>query len=136
MIEAMILLAVFGVQDFKTKQLDSRGLWGALILAAGLAALKGKLFPEGILGMLLGVFMMAVSRLTKGQLGDGDALILMTTGLLLGLRQNLELFFLALFLASIYSGYLLIVKHQKRNYEIAFVPFLASAQLLLLILLR
>lgn len=136
MVEAIIILAVFGIQDFRTKKLSTYWLWVAFALAAGMAALKGELFPAGVWGMALGMVMMAVSKLTKGQFGNGDAFLLIVTGVLLGLQRNLELFFLALLLASIYSGYLLVIKRCKKGREIAFVPFLAVAQVFLSLIHR
>ena len=134
MLEATVMLVIFGIEDSKKKKLGTKKLYFAFALAFVLACIRGSLFPEGIAGMLLGAVLLLVSRLTRGQIGNGDAFILMITGLFLGIRKNMELFFLGLLLASAYAGYLIIIKHYKRKYMIAFVPFLAAAQVLLFLL--
>lgn len=132
MIEVIVILIIFSLQDIRGKRLSGKGLCIAFVLTAAVTGVRGNLFPNGLMGMMLGIVLLLVSKLTREQIGYGDALVLMITGMLLGLRRNLELFFLALLLASVYAGYLLIAKRRKTNHTIAFVPFLAAAEVLLL----
>lgn len=72
MFEAMVVLVIFGIEDSRKKRLGARGLYFVFALAFFLAGAKGGLFPEGIAGMLLGVALLLASRLTRGQIGNGD----------------------------------------------------------------
>ena len=58
----------------------------------------------------------------------------MMTGLFLGWRGNLTVYFLGTFLAGVY-GLVQLCRHRKRRHdEIAFVPFLGIAYVILLLL--
>lgn len=111
-------------KDWKKREISllSVVIFGAAGLIWGLADHSlgiQNLFLEGI-----GVLFLLLSIFTKGKIGMGDAWILLTAGILTGLRDYLRMLVLGLLLTSLWAGYLLAVKKEKRDTEIPFLPFL------------
>lgn len=78
-------------------------------------------------GMLIGVMLFAVSKASRGAIGEGDAFVYTLTGALLGIMGNLELLLISLLLCSLVSLGLIVFRRVGRQYKIAFVPFVAIA---------
>lgn len=78
-------------------------------------------------GMLVGVILFAVSKASRGAIGEGDALVYTLTGALLGITGNMELLLISLLLCSLVSLGLIVFRRVGRQYKIAFVPFIAIA---------
>lgn len=85
-------------------------------------------------GILIGAFVMGVSKLTKGNIGMGDGLLLCVTGVYLGFYRNLELFLTALCAAAIWGMILIVLKKAGRKTELPFVPFMLMAYIIMLLL--
>lgn len=85
-------------------------------------------------GLMVGVFLYLVSRLTRGAVGEGDALVYLLTGAALGFFRNLELLMLSLLFSSIVAGFLILFRRVGRKYKIPFVPFTAIAYGVVMIL--
>lgn len=86
-----------------------------------------------LLGMSVGVALLFLSVLTGGKIGAGDAVLLIVTGIYLGLKQNLELFFYGLLLCSMWALGLLILRKKNRKDSVPFVPFLLAAYMGMLV---
>lgn len=80
-----------------------------------------------LLGMAIGVSLLIFSVISGGKVGAGDGMILMVTGVYLGIRQNAELFLTGLVFCSMWAMYLMVFKRKSRKTEIPFVPFLLAA---------
>ena len=125
-----LLLVYTSITDIKERAISGIALIG-FSLAGLLCLFFGRTLslPDSIFGALIGIVLAIVSLCTKGELGMGDALLLLVTGLFLGFERNLSLLLTALILSSIYSVFLLIRDRDiKREYP--FVPFLLAAYLL------
>ncbi|MDE7297776.1 MAG: hypothetical protein K2N94_02960 [Lachnospiraceae bacterium] len=129
---SLLLLAGFCLPDIRKKQLSTRGLICALLVALVFRFAEGKLWT-GLAGGAEGGVLMLVSRLSGGRFGMGDAVLLAATGLVLGIRRNTELFLTALLLSAVCAAGLLVFRRGGRHYEMPFVPFLTAAQALLLL---
>lgn len=86
-----------------------------------------------LLGMSVGVVLLMLSVLTGGRIGAGDAVLLIVTGIYLGLEQNLQLFFSGLSLCGMWALGLLILRKKSRKDSIPFVPFLLAAYMGMLV---
>lgn len=84
-------------------------------------------------GMLIGALIVLLGRVSKGGIGYGDGLLLVISGVYLGLVENLQLFLLATLIASIWALFLLIILKKGRKYKIAFVPCLFAAYIIILL---
>lgn len=128
------MLLICSIQDFKTKKIS---IW--IVAIASMAILV--MFPfrtitlyDSFGGLMVGAMILFVSKITCGKIGMGDGFILCTTGISLGLWGNLELLSIALFLASIISIILLILKVVDRKKSIPFVPFIGLSYIGVLVI--
>lgn len=133
MLQQISVLAVLGIcsyEDIKNKRIHAG--WLAVFAAVGvlLWILEGKRgMAEALLAILPGLFVLLLAFGTRGGIGEGDGVLLMTIGIFLGGADVLQIFVYALFLAGCYALFLFLIKKKGRKYEIAFVPFLLLAYL-------
>lgn len=118
-------LLLCSIQDIKKKEINIY-----LILAGFLVLLIGTIrngefnFLYRLGGMSLGIILLCISFITKGQIGVGDGLIVCITGLCLGFSKNAMLLVISLFGSAIFSIVLLAFKLAGRKKTIPFVPFI------------
>jgi len=75
-------------------------------------------------GISIGLILLGISFITRGQIGMGDGLIVCITGMSLGFTKNAMLLGFGLFGSAIFSMILLSFKLANRKKTIPFVPFL------------
>jgi Type IV leader peptidase family. len=121
----MIIMLLCGIQDLCKKKIY---LWILLIGAVLICLCLPFCNPNGLIdrvgGLTLGFIVILISLITSGKIGLGDGFLLCITGLGLGFWRNLELFAIALFMASVFSIILLALRLANRKNSIPFVPFL------------
>lgn len=86
-----------------------------------------------ILGILPGMFLMLTSIVTNEEIGKGDAAILSTIGIFLGLKKTILVLIYALFSTIIIGGILLLIRKKNKKYKIPFVPFILFSYIALCI---
>lgn len=79
-------------------------------------------------GMAVGAGLLVFGYLT-GQVGAGDALVVMVSGIYLGFWENARLFFQGLVFCGLWCLLLLVLGKKKGRDEVAFVPFLLLSYL-------
>ncbi len=90
-----------------------------------------RLSMDSIIGGLLpGIVLLLCSKLMKGAVGEGDAYLIMLTGLMLG-RENNLLLLGGLLLSAVCAAFLLLVRQKEKKTTIPFVPFLFLSDILL-----
>ena len=118
-----VYLLIMGIIDFRKKEIPI--LPGVICLS--LVTVTRLVSGEGILSVGMGVFvgllLYGVSRISRGAVGEADALVYAVTGALLGGYGNLELLLISLILAALFGGLLLVIKRVGRKYRMPFVPF-------------
>ena len=120
-----ILLIPCGIYDLRTRLIP---VWYVGIFA-GLAVLYHLLLSNGFFlqmmtGAALGLLFAMVSRISKGALGMGDALVITALGLWCGIRDGITLILFAFILSGICSGIWMLVRKKNRKDSLPFVPFL------------
>lgn len=128
-IPAEVLLGIWlllcSFQDIKEKKISVFLIAsGGLLLSVTFLIVGGVPVIDRLSGLLLGLLLLAAGRLLKGQIGDGDGLIICITGICLGFIKNLNLMLLGLSLTGLVSLFLLIFRRAERKDTIPFVPFL------------
>lgn len=127
------MLLICSVQDvLKKKIFLSVILIGAVLIATCIPFCSKIIILYRVSGAAIGITVIIISFATAGKIGMGDAFLLCVTGLGLGFWENLELFAIALFLASIISILLLILRLANRKKSIPFVPFMLISYLFLI----
>lgn len=122
-------------QDIKRKQIS------IILIVAGFAVIFISSLICGNLsvwnrlaGLSLGILLLGMNPITRGQIGMGDGLIVCATGLCLGFSKNSMLLIYALFASAIISIILLVLFKANRKMMIPFVPFLLIGYLGVLVI--
>ena len=127
----MFLLLCEAAIDIKKKEISLLiSLIVSMLAIALLIFSKDIKISSALVGLLEGFLLMGVSFFTKGQIGYGDGIILCATGLLLGWKDNLTMFFFSCLICAIFSLCLLTIKRADRKTKIPFVPFMVPGFLL------
>ena len=122
------MLTLCSAEDIKKKKIHLNPVLMCGILGIFFHMLwRMQSMEDLLLGMSVGVVLLILSVLTGGRIGAGDAVLLIVTGIYLGLKQNLELFFGGLILCSIWALGLLLLHKKNRKDSIPFVPFLLAS---------
>ena len=130
----MGMLTLCSAEDIKKKQIClNRVLFFGILGILFHMLWRMQSIENLLLGMSVGVVLLFLSVLTGGRIGAGDAVLLIVTGIYLGLEKNLELFFSGLFLCSIWALGLLVLRKRNRKDSIPFVPFLLAAYMGMLV---
>ncbi len=131
-IGVMLMLAVTSIEDLISKRVNISSL--ALFALAGviirLCILKDS-YLSILAGTAIGVVLLIVSKLSKGQLGMGDGAVLIVTGIYLGFWSNTALLWLASLLSGVVCLVLWLFLHKDKTYTVPFVPFLLVAYMII-----
>ena len=128
LIGLLILLIPCVVTDIRSRRIP---LW--YLLGFSVAGVPVNLFllnvtlPEIGLGLLPGLIFILLSRLTKGAIGMGDAILITAMGIFAGWSETLTLLLAACILSSLTAAVLLIFFKKKMKDSIPFAPFLGIA---------
>ena len=80
-----------------------------------------------LVGAVPGLLLLPVAKFSGGALGMGDGLVVLISGLYMGIWRTLEFVTLALLLAAVWAGFLMIFKKKDRKASFPFIPFLLAA---------
>ena len=81
-------------------------------------------------GILVGLFLLGLTKITRGQIGLGDGIVFIVIGLGIGLKESFLLLLESLFLLFLFCLIGLIVKKIKIKQRIPFLPFVFTAYFL------
>lgn len=122
-------LAVCALFDIRKKEIPLRMVTAAMLLAAGWnlwRIAEGKLsVGEAGAAVLPGIFFLIIGFCTREKIGYGDGLLLILSGLCIGLHRCFFGLCIGLFCSCAAALFLLGTRRADRNTGIAFVPFLA-----------
>lgn len=121
----IIILGVICVFDIKRKKIPVYML--IILAAAGIISnfTIGEFdIEKRIIAMLPGMILLIVSMITKQQIGYGDSLIILIMGLYIDIDDILSIVLSSFLLSSIAAIILMTVFKKKKNFEMAFSPFL------------
>lgn len=120
-------LAVMAVIDRRKKKIPVLpGILCTIVIVIA-QIMDQAIWWQWVPGVLVGGSLYVVSKVTKGAIGEGDALVYSLTGVALGFSKNLELFILSLFFSALTAAILLVCRRVGRHTRIPFVPFTAVA---------
>jgi len=130
----LILLTVCTVSDIRLKKLP---LW--IIGMSGAAGIICNILSDGAsfmsmaVGIMVGIFIVVTSIVTKGQIGMGDGCLFISIGAVIG-SSTVSLFVGALILCFAVSGVLFVAGKVKKRDRIPFVPFVFLSYICMLII--
>lgn len=118
------------VWDIRSRQLPGIWLWVGSLLGGAYAFLQivggVRSLQDLILSLLPGLFFYLFAKASQA-MGEGDAWLILTAGMLLSFYDLIKLLSIAYFLSAFGAAIILIAERKIRNCRIAFVPFLFLA---------
>lgn len=130
-----VFLLIEGIRDLEKHKVS--------MITVVIAGVIGVILQFGIIqengleilgGILIGVVLLLLAKITREKIGYGDGWIFVVTGIYLGFHSNMYLLLLSLFLASLVSICLLVFKKVNRKTELPFVSFILPGYLLLFVI--
>lgn len=121
----LVLLIIASIQDIRQKKISLILLGVSFIITIISLCLQREIsIMNHIWGSIIGMFLCSVSILTRGAIGWGDGLMFTVLGVGLGFFITINILFLTLFLAALYSIWLLLIKKVNRKKTIPLIPFM------------
>lgn len=128
-----MMLLLFSIEDVRKKRIDILPLLAFSVIGAIYQTVTRALTISEICGgMLLGVGLLGIAKMTGESLGYGDGLLFLVTGIYLGGWDNCSLLMTSLVLAFVFAIIQILVRKKSAKSEIPFVPFVLSAYVLYL----
>lgn len=132
----LLFLGYFAYTDGTTRKVGLLPLAAAFVSGAALQITAGEIrLYELALGCAVGVVLVLISYLSRGALGMGDALLFITSGAFLGIRENIFLLFFSLVLAAVFSAVMLIFRKRSLKDSFPFAPFILGGYVCVLSML-
>ena len=121
------LLSICGWSDYREKQISCIALWfggiGISIISLIQILSGNKLWWDSLGGAGIGIILVLLSIVTRQQIGMGDGILFVITGIGLGIANNTILLMSSLCITSVVSLALLSVKKVQRKTTVPFIPF-------------
>ena len=131
----LIFLGICTLTDLKDRNIYT--LWyiinGALGIGINLV-LKDHSVVDLAIGAIIGMIFMMISALTKQKIGFGDAMVILTIGLILGGILCFNIVIWAFLLCSVISTAGMMALKLKINTSMPFIPFLLMGCIVALVL--
>jgi leader peptidase (prepilin peptidase)/N-methyltransferase len=125
----LLLLSVLlpmAVKDIKYKKINGY-ICLVMIMVSFLIRVKIKQDANFtiLLDLIPGVLMYVLSKLSPKSIGEGDALVLIFIGSVVGYMKEMEFLIISVFLAGLIALILFVLKKVDRDTKLPFVPFLS-----------
>ncbi|MBQ9990867.1 MAG: prepilin peptidase [Lachnospiraceae bacterium] len=135
--EALLVcyLGAGAIMDGRRKMVRVSYLWIGTVLALGFLwkelSYGGLEVKELAVRLLPGIVFLLCSRFTREKVGYGDGMILLILGLCFPAAFLWQTWITAVFLITLWAGFLLCTKKGNRNTRIPFLPFLWLAAIMI-----
>lgn len=128
----LVLLLILSVCDIKYRKIPVAVPIGTSIFMIAIRLIcKKEIWSFLLSGGCLCVFFLLVNKITKGQIGSGDAFVFLMAGTELGVMKSIGLIYLSFLFAFFAAVFFFFIKKKGKYYEIPFVPFIALSYLVL-----
>lgn len=125
-----VCIVICTITDILKREVDIRILvvFSTFLVLCGCIE-KSIIFEDLIAGICIGGLFAAVSLLSDGAIGMGDAWIYALIVCFMGFPKGFFVIFLSIVIAFFSALYLVIFKKKKKKYEMPLVPFMFAAYL-------
>ena len=130
-----VVMIIGAVEDIKKKEISI-----GIFVMLGITALTGSIWCEGYelykmaAGVMPGILLLGLARITEQSIGYGDGIVLAEIGCMMGAGVSIIILAGALALAGIFSLGMLVIKKVDKRYKIPFIPFLTTTYISVLCL--
>lgn len=125
LILGLVFMSVISIFDIRTKQIPITAMIGIYILSFSYLVWNHDLSAMSIiLSCLPGALFVFISIASRGNIGMGDALLIMGIGIGMGTERGIVMLTIALFANCIIVGGLFALHKVNKNTKIPFAPFL------------
>lgn len=127
----LIMLAAFSWEDILHRRIFIQ--WLVYFAVAGILCsmiIIKQPFTMMVLGAIPGLVILVISIIFRGSIGLGDGLLLMVSGIYLGVAGIIRIIVYAVFLSAFCALYLYFGKKKDKGYEMPFVPFILASFLI------
>lgn len=126
----MLFLLICTIFDIRTKKIPAVLIWSGILVMAMyrifLLETGNDSVADFVRSVMPGLLLYFFSRISN-QVGSGDGLLIIATGSFFTWKEHLGMLLAAFVMAAVFSGGLLVLKHEAVNRKIPFVPFLFAA---------
>lgn len=127
------MLFAAGITDLRSRTVSRRFLLAlALFCTIGVIFQGGCRLPDSVGGFGIGLCVIGLSVISRGQIGRGDGIVIALVGLLLGFYGCLVVVCLASLIMALASIVVLVLKKGSRYTRLAFLPALFTGYLIYL----
>ena len=119
------MLIIFSVEDLLYREISVKVILVFLLMGIGIRVYDNTLLSTEIFwGIFIGMIIIASSIILAGNIGVGDGIIFVLTGLFLGIADNLRILIFSVTISGIIGGLLIILKIKKKDYKMPFTVFI------------
>jgi len=123
-VSCLLFLAICAGLDIRYKSLPAAAIGVAAVGSSAILLWRRVDWILAAGGILVGVFCLVVSKVTRQGLGYGDSLLILFLGACVGLWKLTGVLLIAFLSSAIFSIFLLTFRKKKRKYSYPFIPFL------------
>lgn len=122
----LTVLLPMAVKDIKYRKINGY-ICLVMIMVSFLIRVKIKQDADFtiLLDLIPGVLMYVLSKLSPRSIGEGDALVLIFIGSVVGYMKEMQFLIISVFLAGLIALILFALKKVDRDTKLPFVPFLS-----------
>lgn len=122
----LTVLLPMAVKDIKYRKINGY-ICFVMIMVSFLIRVKIKHDADFtiLLDLIPGVLMYVLSKLSPRSIGEGDALVLIFIGSVVGYMKEMQFLIISVFLAGLIALILFALKKVDRDTKLPFVPFLS-----------
>ncbi len=130
---ALMMLALCSYTDIKKRKVMMPVIWTAETVSLVIHLIcRDTGCREFIISLIPGILLLAVSRLTKGKIGEGDAFVIMALGIMTGWQSSVRTLMNGLVSASLFGIYLIFKNNGKKDIKLPLVPFILCGYIIML----
>ncbi len=123
----LAVLTALSVEDILKRRLV---LWhilaGAALMVVPAVIFDGLLLWERIPGLLIGLSLMGLSKLTKGKIGMADGMLIGSIGLATGMIRSFYTLSWTVMIAGVFAAVMWITRKMGRKDSFPLVPFMLA----------
>lgn len=132
----LVFLVINSYTDIREKSVYIRTVLFQALLGMGLLCyemsainsvrIRQILMVYLIIPVMVGAVLICISKLTKGEIGEGDGLVLTATGICIGAEELVCVFIYSSIICGIYALALILTKMASRGKKIPLMPFVLT----------